>query len=248
MVPARAQGGADACATIEAKKTGAVHGRTAPPDRPPRHGLTGTGEDRTMTGRGGARPTTTPKGRESAAPLPPNATNHATRRPRFDGMERMFGKAVDSPSDAAGLPVRRGRILRQLRRNWRHITRRSTNRGRSGPCGRTGARSSEPDPRHPCPPSCLRKAWLTSATSMELCLEPYSARFTSARWCETSSTDSPAKRHRFRAHDHFPVRDSGLRLGRGTGSLYKVPANLVFDTGLAAGVALRWSRSVIVYG
>ena len=45
-----------------------------------------------MTGRAAARPATTPKGYESAAPLPPNAAIQATRGPRFEGMDRMFGK------------------------------------------------------------------------------------------------------------------------------------------------------------
>lgn len=69
-----------------------------------------------MTGRGGARPTTTPKSYESAAPLPRNAANQATRGPRFEGMERMFGKTEDSPSVVGPRPVRRGRFSRQAAR------------------------------------------------------------------------------------------------------------------------------------
>ena len=66
-----------------------------------------------MTGRGAALPATTPQGRES----PPRRASHAAKRTnrglRFDGMERMVGKAEDPPSDAAGIPVRRGSSRRQ---------------------------------------------------------------------------------------------------------------------------------------
>ena len=59
-----------------------------------------------MTGRGATMPSTTPRGRKSAAPLPSPAANQALRRSQFEGMERMFGKAEDPPSDAVGTPVR----------------------------------------------------------------------------------------------------------------------------------------------
>ena len=74
----------------------------------PRRGLTRTGGDRTMTGRGRARPATTPNGRESALRRPSQTANRTNRGLRFEGMDRRFGKATEPPSDAAGNPVRRG--------------------------------------------------------------------------------------------------------------------------------------------
>ena len=66
-----------------------------------------------MTGRGGTRPATTPQGRKSCVPLASHAENQPTLGPRFEGMERTFGKAEDPPSDAAaGTPVSCGRISR----------------------------------------------------------------------------------------------------------------------------------------
>ena len=64
MDPARAQGGADACAAIEAKKTVAGHGRIAIPESATQER---THEDRAMTGQGAAAPPTTPYGCESTA-------------------------------------------------------------------------------------------------------------------------------------------------------------------------------------
>ena len=40
---------------------------------------------------------------------------------RFEGMERLFGKAEDSPSDAEGTPAKRGRSHRQVRRISRSV-------------------------------------------------------------------------------------------------------------------------------
>ena len=66
-----------------------------------------------MTGRGGAVPATTPQGRKSASPLPSHAANQATRAPQFEGMNGMFGKAGNPPSDAAGFAFRQNRSRRQ---------------------------------------------------------------------------------------------------------------------------------------
>ena len=68
-----------------------------------------------MTGRGAARPATTPQSGEFRALLPSHAANQANRGPRCEGMERMFGKAEEPPSDAAGTPVTCGGTRRQLR-------------------------------------------------------------------------------------------------------------------------------------
>ena len=62
-----------------------------------------------QTGRGAAAPATTPRGAKSPAPLPSHAANQANRGPRFEGMERICGKAGNPPSDAARTPVRRDR-------------------------------------------------------------------------------------------------------------------------------------------
>ena len=58
-----------------------------------------------MTGRGAATSATTPQGRKSRAQPASHAANQATRAPRFEGMERMYGKAEEPPSDAAGTPA-----------------------------------------------------------------------------------------------------------------------------------------------
>ena len=110
-----------------------------PPKRPPRRGLTRTGEDRTMTGRGAARPATTPHGRESPAPADvargePDVSRTAIRR---DGTN--VRKGGGPPSGAAGTPVRRSRSRRQVRTIPHAITRRSMDRSRSGRSGRAGA-------------------------------------------------------------------------------------------------------------
>ena len=122
------------------------------PIRPPRRGLTRTGEDRTMTGRGASEPATTPQGRESPPRGPARAAKRTNRRRRFDGMERMFGKAEDPPSDAVGTPVGCVRSRRQDRRIPRSITRRSMDRSRSRRCGMPGARSPAHDPPYLLPP------------------------------------------------------------------------------------------------
>ena len=67
-----------------------------------------------MTGRGGARPATTPQGRESPLPRAARAAKWTNRRRRFDGMERIFGEAEDSPSDGAGILVSCGRTRHQV--------------------------------------------------------------------------------------------------------------------------------------
>lgn len=67
-----------------------------------------------MTGRRGTRPATTPPGHNSCALLAPHAENQAIRGPRFEAMERMFGKAEKPQSDAAGPHVRRDRSRRQV--------------------------------------------------------------------------------------------------------------------------------------
>ena len=65
-----------------------------------------------MTDRGAPAPATTPRGRESPMPPPSHAPTQTNRGLRFERMERMFGKAEDPPSDAAGTPVSYGRISR----------------------------------------------------------------------------------------------------------------------------------------
>ena len=86
------------------------------PKRPPRRGLTRTGEDRTMTGRGAALPATTRNARESPPQRPPHAAKRTNRKPCFEAMDRMYGRAEDPPSEAAGTPVNWGRIRRQAAR------------------------------------------------------------------------------------------------------------------------------------
>ena len=63
-----------------------------------------------MTGRGAARPATTPQSGEFRALLPSHAANQATRGPRFEGMERMFGKAEEPHVTCRG----NSRQLRQV--------------------------------------------------------------------------------------------------------------------------------------
>ena len=123
MVPASAQGGADACAAIEAKNTGAVHGRTAPPrsttQARTQEDRRGQDDDRSRRRNTGDHPT----GPQISVPLTSRDANQATRGPRFEGMERMFGKAEDPPSDAAGTPVGPGSFRSQARRTPHPITR-----------------------------------------------------------------------------------------------------------------------------
>ena len=71
-----------------------------------------------MTGLGAAAPATTPRGQKSASPLPSRAAHQATRGPRFEGMERVFGKAEDPPSGAAGSLVRRDRARPSVVRDF----------------------------------------------------------------------------------------------------------------------------------
>lgn len=91
-----------------------------------------------MTGRGIARPATTSEGRESSASVPSHSVNQATGGPRFEGIERMFGKAGNLSSDAAETPVRHGRSRRQVRKIPRLVMLWSWDGGRGGWCGRRG--------------------------------------------------------------------------------------------------------------
>ena len=99
-----------------------------------------------MTGRSASAPATTPQGRESPPRRSARAADQANRGRRFGGMKRMFGKAEDPPSDAAGTPVGYGTSGRQVRSNSYPITRRSMDEDRGRRCRRAEARFPIPDP------------------------------------------------------------------------------------------------------
>ena len=106
-----------------------------------------------MTGRGDAAPATTPQGRESPARQLPYATKRTNRRPRFEGIEWIFGNAVEPPSDVAGILVSCGRARRQIRS--------------SAPYPATGCVANEGD--------CARIEWAKTGQTLwstQLCLRP----------------------------------------------------------------------------
>ena len=133
------------------------------PNRPPRRGLTRTGEDRTMTGRGASAPATTPQSREStaAAAIASGEANQTRAAIRRDGT--VFGEVEEPPSDGAGIPVSCGRVPRQDRTIPHPISRRWIDRGRSGRCGPAGARAPGPAPRHPASRRIRRARTVPSA-------------------------------------------------------------------------------------
>ena len=73
----------------------------------------GQDDDRSRRRPAGDHPT-------EARIAPPRRSPHAAKRtnrgPRFDGMDRVFGKAEDPPSECAGIPVGCGRSRRQATR------------------------------------------------------------------------------------------------------------------------------------
>ena len=136
MDPARAQGGADACAAIEAKKPVAVHGRSAPSqtttqesNHEDRRGQDDDRSRRRSAGDHPARPRIArPGGRRTRrtariADRDSTGWNECSERRRI---RRQVPREL--PSGEAGLGVRCARIPHA-------ITRRSMDRSRSGRCG-----------------------------------------------------------------------------------------------------------------
>ena len=123
MDPARAQGGADACADIEAKKPAAVHGRIATPE-------TAT-QERTHEDRRGQDDDRSRRRRAGDHPAGPRIHRRGGRRTRQNG--RIAGRdstgwnqcsgrrstrretARELPSDESGLGVRCARLRTRSR-------------------------------------------------------------------------------------------------------------------------------------
>ena len=163
MHPARAQGGADACAGIEAKKPAAVHGRTAIPESATQERThedrRGQDDDRSRRHRAGDHPEGTRIDRRGGHRKgEANQTRAAIRR---DGT--VFGEVEEPPSDGAGIPVSCGRVPRQDRTIPHPISRRWMDRGRSGRCGPVGTRAPGPAPRHPASRRIRRARTVPSA-------------------------------------------------------------------------------------